>query len=62
METNDFEFAGGFALGVVLNLVGILIAFCIGRKKVLNGSIFGFIFNTVINIIALIIVFAVVKK
>lgn len=45
---------GGFALGFLLGLIGLIIAACVGKKNTKSGAVTGFFIQAIIGIIFLI--------
>ena len=57
---NDGSYGGGFALGFLLGVIGLIIAIAINKEQTRNGAVTGFLVSLGLSIVAGVCYFCVV--
>lgn len=55
-EKDEGSFGAGFCLGILLGLIGVVIALCIGKPSTNKGALTGWLIEAVIGIIIMVCV------
>lgn len=48
---NEGSYGGGFALGFLLGVIGLIVAICINKPKTRKGAVTGFFISIALNVV-----------